>query len=232
MLSKLGRYPGGVGDAALPGAEALWQAIISEPHTGVSVIDLSGVLLFCNEQAVDLYLDDDSSVGEADAAGRRLSDLFPPAFVDERLRIYRRVARTRKPTLLRSIWRGYQQLAWIHPFDQKSTPTEQVLVISRRAEGEVNAYRTVCEDIRCLDARVIGLGPLDVLTPRELVVMAMLGQGHSLKETAQQLHRSVSTIETQRDSICRKLRISDRAALVSLARRAGLRCDDAERQRI
>jgi DNA-binding NarL/FixJ family response regulator len=76
------------------------------------------------------------------------------------------------------------------------------------------------------------LGPLDGLTARELEVLALLGKGQRTKEIAETLHRSVSTIDGHRERIGQKLGLNDRAELVSVARRAGLRLEDAEGMRV
>ena len=76
------------------------------------------------------------------------------------------------------------------------------------------------------------LGPLEVLTPRELEVLALLGQGLSLKQIAKVLYRSVKTIDNHRASIGKKLAIDDRVKLAEIAFRAGLTVRDAERERV
>ncbi|MEM9916097.1 MAG: LuxR C-terminal-related transcriptional regulator [Planctomycetota bacterium] len=105
----------------------------------------------------------------------------------------------------------------------------KVLVITRRTAGDTADAILTSAGIERIDADVIDLGELDLLSPRELVVVALLGRGLSLKETARTLHRSVRTIETQRDSIGRKLKLADRGALIKLVQRVGLTVDDTKR---
>ncbi|MEM1353851.1 MAG: LuxR C-terminal-related transcriptional regulator [Planctomycetota bacterium] len=63
---------------------------------------------------------------------------------------------------------------------------------------------------------------LDRLTPREREVLTLIGEGYSLPEIAQQLHRSVKTIETHRLTLGRKLDAGNRVALAKIAISAGL----------
>lgn len=79
---------------------------------------------------------------------------------------------------------------------------------------------------------IVELGDLSVLTPRELAVLALLGEGLTLKQIAERLHRSFKTIDNHRASIGRKLRESDRVGLSKLALEAGLTLGDAELKRV
>lgn len=81
-------------------------------------------------------------------------------------------------------------------------------------------------------AGTVQLGKLGALTGRELEVLALLGQGLSIKEIASCLSRSVKTISRHRDAIGKKLAQSDRVRLAEMAWRAGLTVEDAERKRV
>jgi DNA-binding CsgD family transcriptional regulator len=63
---------------------------------------------------------------------------------------------------------------------------------------------------------------LDTLTPREREILALIAEGNSLPSIAQQLHRSLKTIESHRLSIGRKLRASNRVELARIAIAQGL----------
>lgn len=212
----------------------LWRSLISEPHTGVSIVRRDGMVLYLNEQAANIFLADETD--RADAVGQNLDALQPPEFVKERLDLIRRVIDENKPITFRAIWHGYQHLSWFYPVDD---PTEvepgtkqaqgKVLVVTRRVVGDADDATLADTGAERLDADVIDLGELDILSPRELVVIALLGRGLSLKETARMLHRSVRTIETQRDSIGQKLRLTGRGELIKLVQRVGLTIDDAQR---
>ena len=63
---------------------------------------------------------------------------------------------------------------------------------------------------------------LDVLTNREREVLGLIGQGRTLGEIAQRLHRSRKTIESHRDALGRKLGVSNRVELARIAIQSGL----------
>lgn len=215
--------------------ETLWASITSEPHTSVAIVDVEGTLLYANEQAVRVYTNENTE--PADLVNRHLSEFLPTDFVEERMAVFRRVAKDHKPRLIRSIWHGYQQLAWVYPLeaDHKNasqTPINRLLVITRRTaerEDELEALRENAYEF--VHAEVADLGPLKVLSKRELVVLAMLGQGLTLKEVAERVHRSLKTVQTQRDSIGRKLQVHNRSELQEIIMRAGLTLRDVEEQR-
>ncbi len=63
---------------------------------------------------------------------------------------------------------------------------------------------------------------LDALTPMEVQLLRMMGQGLSRTRIAQTLHRSVKTVDTHRAAIMKKLDIHDRTELALFAAREGL----------
>jgi DNA-binding NarL/FixJ family response regulator len=62
----------------------------------------------------------------------------------------------------------------------------------------------------------------DPLTPRELEVVKLIGEGHSSKEIAQTLVISEKTVERHRSNILEKLGMRDRVDLTRYAIRRGL----------
>lgn len=60
------------------------------------------------------------------------------------------------------------------------------------------------------------------LTPREREILALIGEGYSLPEIAQRLHRSVKTIETHRLTLGKKLNANNRVELARIAISTGL----------
>ena len=66
-------------------------------------------------------------------------------------------------------------------------------------------------------AGVTGTSPLDVLTPRELEVLRLVGEGKSSKEVAETLDLSVKTVETHRLHIKEKLGLHSSNELVRFA---------------
>lgn len=63
---------------------------------------------------------------------------------------------------------------------------------------------------------------LDLLTPREIEVLRLIGRGMSRTEIAKTLCRSAKTIDGHREMIMKKLDVHDRGELVRYAIREGL----------
>ena len=104
---------------------------------------------------------------------------------------------------------------------------EIVQAIPRVARGEYVFSSRVLERVR-----VLGVADrpgaqrrsskLDTLTPTELQVLRLIGQGLSRTRIAQTLHRSVKTVDTHRAAIMKKLDIHGRTELAVFAAREGL----------
>ncbi|MEM8781219.1 MAG: LuxR C-terminal-related transcriptional regulator [Planctomycetota bacterium] len=215
----------------------VWDALTAEPHTGVTLMTAEGRITYLNPQAAAIYFG--PKADPARIVGRVIDELYPPAFCEDRRRVLQQVASTRKPMLFRTIWRGFQHHAWLYPTPNRPEPDETsdhplpgVLVITRRSADDPGDIPAHPSDYTYECAEVNDLGELDVLTPRELEVLALLGQGLSVPEVAGLLHRSAKTIETHRDRIAHKLRMRSRGELVMLVQRAGLTPADARRRNV
>jgi DNA-binding NarL/FixJ family response regulator len=64
--------------------------------------------------------------------------------------------------------------------------------------------------------------PHHLLTPREAVILTMIGAGLQVKQVAAELSISVSTVNTYRNRIFRKMSLSSNAALIRYAMHHGL----------
>ncbi len=214
--------------------EALWATLSQDPTTGVALLDLDACVMFVNERACAIYFGPDTHP-EA-IVGKRFDELYPESFVKERKAVFEKVVREDRPVLLRTVWRGRQHLAWIYPVhtgdDEEAGVAERILIITRRTGDDPHDYIPDEGGIELMEANVIDLGELGTLSTRELVVLALLGQGLSLKEVATRVHRSEKTIQTQRDSISRKLHLRNRGELIKLVQQVGLTVTDADRLNI
>jgi len=207
--------------------EAVWQALSAVPGTGVCVVGTDGNCVYSSPESKRIYTGDENF----DSKGKTLYDLFPKEWADERIGFIRQVVEMRKPLAVRQVWRGSQICMVMRPIFDAEERVSHILVLSRPMEA-MEAMERCSEDQSVAESEFIELGELNVLTPRELVVLALLGQGLTLKEIAERLHRSFKTIDNHRASIGRKLRKTDRLALAKLAAQAGLRVRDAELKRI
>jgi DNA-binding NarL/FixJ family response regulator len=102
-----------------------------------------------------------------------------------------------------------------------------IQAITRVAQGEYAFSPRVLERVRVQSVAGQPRKPqraskLDTLTPMEVQILRMIGQGLSRTRIARDLHRSVKTVDTHRAAIMQKLNIHDRTELALFAAREGL----------
>jgi len=221
----------GTGPGWEPGDVAsLWKAITMEPGAGVTVVRMDGRILFANDEIAKVVVGPEGR--GAGYVGKNLSELFPREWVQERLKLLEKVVTTGQPIVVRAIWNGVQGLSWWNRVaGRRAAEGDHVLIVTRRAGGE-EALEQISPGVEVVHSNTVRLGKLGALTGRELEVLALLGNGMSIKEIASCLNRSVKTISRHRDSIGKKLVQSDRIKLAEMAWRAGLTVADAERKRV
>jgi two-component system response regulator NreC len=101
---------------------------------------------------------------------------------------------------------------------KEAADSELVEAVRRAAAGEIYLNPQ-------LGARIAAEpppGPPDDLTEREVEVLRRIALGHTNREIADQLFLSVRTVETHRQHIQQKLRLTSRAELVQYAVERGL----------
>ncbi|MEX0877119.1 MAG: LuxR C-terminal-related transcriptional regulator [Phycisphaerales bacterium] len=213
----------------------IWNSFTSDPTTGVTVLTADGEVIYINEQSTRIFFDD----GRAPSAviGKSINEMgFPEQWVKERLELMRRIRDTGEGVLLRTVWSGKQQYSWMRPIEgedgEDGDGRGHVLVITRRIAGSDETAVLLAGEHEVTKSGVISLGELSVLTPRELEVLALLGQQMSIKEIANTLFRSVKTIENHRESIGRKLKRTRGIELAGIAQSAGLVVEDSKRTRV
>lgn len=223
--------PGPQGTVPLAAPALLWETMTTEPGVSVAILDEQGTVLFLNTETIRIFFN--NSPPEP-VRGKRLDQLgFPRPWVEERLAVFRQMKDDPRPRLMRTVWHGHQQFSWVRliPADvQGEAPT--FMVITRRVPAGQESERLHQAEQGVIESGVIRLGDLDVLTPRELEVLTLLGNGLSIKDIAESLGRSVKTVERHRESIGAKLRMSKAVVLADLAREAGLVLGDSARRRV
>lgn len=218
---------------ALPEVDpsALVSGLLTDPNTGVTIAKLSGELLYANDAAVRMFLGDE--IKKESIVGRSLWGIFPDDWMRERAEFGASIVQSGKPAMVRSVWRGRQVVSWVTPLDAEAPAAEaRLLVISSYCSEAVINGEDGGAPYAVFDSKFVRLGELDILSPRELEVIALVGQGLSIKEIAAMLHRSEKTIQNHRDSIGSKLGLANRVHVAAIARRAGLTPDDARKTRI
>jgi DNA-binding NarL/FixJ family response regulator len=76
-------------------------------------------------------------------------------------------------------------------------------------------------DVGAFFARQRGVLGLSPLSPREVEVLVLAGEGQPVRKIAENLTISSSTVKTHLEHIYRKLGVQDRTAAVAYALRAG-----------
>ncbi len=215
--------PGDAPNQSAPFGDGAWDALVSDPAVGVAVVQVDGTIRFANFKTAQLFL----AAEPAEVIGKNLGDLFPADWTSERLGILEQIARTGKPVVLRSIRRGTQIQSTMRLLECDEEH-DCVLVITHEGEHDIPGRDG---EFELIEAQTADLGPLDVLTRRELEVLALIKHGMTLEEIARVLHRSRKTIDNHRQSIARKLGESSRVRLAQIAEAAGLDVADASLKR-
>lgn len=231
-MSDEQNLPGATPETEPPSnAGVLWNALTRDPSAGVAVCDLDGMVLWVNERGLRMYVGPTATQGAV--VGKTWKELgFPDAWIEERLALFREMRTTGEPVLLRTIWEGKQYLAWMYPLPpDNETAKDTFLIVSRESDADVKQLGTD-PDTKVKVSSVARLGELNVLSPRELEVLALLGQGLTIKQIATVLFRSEKTVGRHRDSIGAKLGLSNKVDLAEVARRAGLTVEDVSRERV
>lgn len=203
--------------------DELWNILKSQPGVGVLVIDYDGRLTYMNLQARMMYFGTDF-----DPTGQTVEEFEGPEFAAERLAVIRKVLDTNQPMSIRHMRRGKRTEATLWPLKDSTSGARSVLVIARQLVGEVERE----PEIPVFESQLVDLGPLNVLSRRELEVMALIGHGVPLKSIAHQLGISQRSVERHRTSITRKLKLGSTAEIVQLVQTAGLELKDADLQRL
>lgn len=204
-------------------SDEFWMLLKSQPGVGILIIDIDGRVLFCNEQAQSIYYGDNFN-----PVGKTIEEIEGPQFAAERMAVIREVITTRKPVMIRHIRGGRHTEAMIWPMQPVPEKKPRIISVTRQGIDIVEPgveYRTV-------DSNLVDLGPLDVLTRRELEVLAMVGHGVPLKSIARELGVAQRTVERYRTDIARKLKINSIAEIARIVQTAGLDVSDSFRPRL
>ncbi|MEM9365611.1 MAG: LuxR C-terminal-related transcriptional regulator [Planctomycetota bacterium] len=204
----------------------VWSALSQTPGVGVSITNREGRLIFVNDTTKVLFSDDIT----LDYQGKFISDYHPPEFVKERLEMIARVLDEDRPLSIEHIYRGKRIESTVWPLPDEEPPSDRVLVVSQSYSADAPTLGVTAPEV--IRSEYIDLGPLGVLTRRELEVLALLGHGMSVPSTASMLHRSPKTIERHKSAISQKLNIRGQADMVEIVTRIGLDLSDASLKRL
>jgi DNA-binding CsgD family transcriptional regulator len=209
------------------------------------LLSQTGELLYANDQAARMFNGTPMHAGAWTSLETISVEYMPTGWQQDIREVFSRLLSGDSHVLLRTIWQGLQVLSWATllerlPFELGVLPRTAtwegparlgpVMLLTSRHVGRVcSASYFTDATVPLVNARVADLGPLKVLTGRELQVLALLGNGGTLSDAAKRLHRSEKTVDAHRSAIHAKLGITDRVQLAAISQRLGLTIDDVER---
>lgn len=200
-----------------------WTLLKSQPGVGILIIDEDGLVLYCNKQAQKIYYGDNFN-----PVGKTIGDIEGPDFAAERMPVIRQVIATGQPVMLRHVRGGKWTEAMIWPMEPVPERKPRIISVTRQGCDVVEPG----VEYRVVDSQLIDLGPLDVLTHRELEVFTLVGHGMPLKAIAREMGVAQRTVERYRSDISRKLGISSIAEIARMVQTAGLEIPHADMPRL
>jgi DNA-binding CsgD family transcriptional regulator len=200
-----------------------WNLLKSQPGVGILIVDIDGLVLFCNKQAKQIYYGDNFN-----PVGKTIEEIEGPVFAAERMPVIRQVIETRQPVMLRHIRGGRWTEAMIWPMEAVDEKKARIISVTRQGVDVVEPG----VDYRVIDSNLVDLGPLDALTPRELEVLTLVGHGSPIKAIAKELGVAQRTVERYRSDISRKLGVTSIAEIARHVQLAGLEIAHADMPRL
>ncbi|MCC5823622.1 MAG: LuxR C-terminal-related transcriptional regulator [Phycisphaerales bacterium] len=187
-------------------------AIVDDPEVCAAARDTDLRLVWCNSVfAANL----DSTPEQMQ--GTRLADVMTPDQARDREEMMRITLRTGRMAAHQQLWMGKRWLSRVWPLDPDYFGHEGVFILITRL---TDSYDLGNAEVRL--ARTADLGPLEILTPRELEVFYYLAAGMTAGDVARALFRSEKTIGRHLENIHRKMGYTNRAELVRDAVECGL----------
>lgn len=186
--------------------------IVDDPDVCASARDRDFRLLWCNKA----FATNMGSTPER-LVGTTLHDVMTNEQAEERIDMMRSVVDTGEMHAHQQFWVGKRWLTRVWPLDPGAFGREGYFVLITRLNddlpvGPAKIHFAVTAD----------LGPLKVLSPRELEVFYYLATGMSASDVAHALFRSEKTVGRHIENIHRKMGYTNRAQLVRDAVESGL----------
>lgn len=201
-----------------------WLALVEDAGACVLLLDPEGTILFANELSARTV-----RMTVPDILGKKYTDFLPADFASERVGFFRRVAETGVSMVVEHTFAGVRRRTSLRSFPADAAGNKRVLMVCRPALAE--DIKSTVGDAEYVQAKVNDLGGLQGLTPRELEILCLIGQGMATADIAKLLHRSEKTVEWHRVSLGTKLGVTNRVELARIAIRSGMVQVDSPRAR-
>jgi PAS domain S-box-containing protein len=191
-----------------------WAALTEDTGVSVVLLDATGLILFINDRAMHEF-----SLPREDVLGKNYASFFAPEFGEERLSFFRRVVESSTTLVVEHTFDGRRRRTTLRPFPADADGTPRILMMCRPA---MDYEPPPQQGYQLIHARHNDMGTLASLTPRELEILCLIGQGMATADIAKHLHRSEKTVEWHRVSLGNKLGVNNRVELARIAIRSGL----------
>lgn len=198
------------------GVSALMEALVADSGSDVALLDQTGRYLYVSPTVRWWKYPG----AKTPTVGKTLHELLPADAASERLAVLQRCAREQVALSMVGMWSGVQVRTTLRPV-QTSDRGTLVLAVCRPF-GDEPEGSSAEEASQVVHAKWTDRGPLASLTPREIEVLTLIGQGMTTAEIAKTLFRSHKTVEAHRLSLGLKLKAKNRVELARIALRAGL----------
>lgn len=197
--------------------ETLAEAFASDTNCMAFVIDLNGIIRWANHAAA-------AACGLPREAITNVPSLtiLPREYLEERMGFARKAVEAGIPVVCEGISWGLYRRTTFRPLKTPPGQIAMVLIVCRPKPADETAPPDAAAKLPAIRAKVDDLGPLAVLTERELELLDLIGRGMTTAEIAARLGRSVKTVEWHRVSLGEKLNATNRVELARIALNAGL----------
>ena len=210
----------------------LTELLSTSRRVAILMMDREGTILLSNAFAARGYRHESAEA----ILGKNLRDVAHPEWAEERIGLARQCIETDKPVIVLQISGGFRIRFRMTPIRLQPEDEHPSCMLLAGEEVSALGYKRIVSELvegeTVVHSKYVDLGPLDVLSTRELEVLALMREGHRTKDIAKMVHRSVSTIENHRENIGHKLGLQDRSKIINLANIAVLQVEDATRTRI
>lgn len=194
----------------------MWAALTRDTGAFVLVLNEDGVVICCNDLV-------NKQIGAefAPLQGKTIDTFCSDGVAAECLGFIRESIKRNQPINVIGMCHGVATRSSIRPLPEIAGHQRLAMKVVR----PLNDMDT--QDLQTgkgvwVSATSFDLGRLANLTSRELEVLRLIGESMTTAEIAEQLHRSVKTIEWHRVSLGSKLGAANRVELARIAASAGL----------
>jgi DNA-binding CsgD family transcriptional regulator len=189
--------------------------LTADPERRVVVVDRQGVVSHASRRYVREFATE-AGVG---AAGKVLADLHDAGLAGERLELVRRVLARGEALVAYQLLNGRRFRLMFMPVVEGGQASRCVVICCHTTVGDSLLHPGGPEPVTC---SVATLGPLSMLTVRELDVLRELGLGQRRQAVAEKLAGSLRDMQAVVRSLRVKLAARDNFAVAIVAIRLGL----------